>query len=180
MVDRFSFELLLLERMSKEYRASVLRQIGLASADAARIRASCPLLAPWQLGNDLTTYLNILGAEVPRHHVGYWSSEELAGSRPHCFLLALWPHLFWVLHEDQDGSWSEVGFRNQTLLNFQHLDPATVRVGLWTRAALRRLADGHALHDGWNEQVTERFTFGSQRYEGQFVYGLLQEWSRIE
>lgn len=178
MSARLSFELLLLNTMSEAYRASVLREIMLTEAEASKIRAQCQLKLPAEVGSDLVTYIRILGPEV-ENTAGYRMSGALAGSTAHCFILTLWPHLFWVVHRRPDGTSWEVGFQNQAVIDFKEVEPSTVRVGLWTRTTLEHIADRSEVYDGWDEQVVVRFDFGDRRYEGEFVFGLLQEWRQL-
>jgi hypothetical protein len=101
------------------------------------------------------------------------------GSTVHRFLLMLWPHLYWVVNRDPHGKSWGVGFQNQAVLGFHRLDPSLVRAGVWTRAALERVADQHELYDGWDEEAVIRFHFGAHRYEGRFIFGLLLSWRRL-
>ena len=179
MANGLSFELLLLDRMSEAYKASALREIGLTPTEAARIREQCTLKLPEQLDSDLTTYATLVGTEVKKERLSHEVPEVFAGSRAHYFLLMLWPHLYWVVNSRPDGQSWGVGFQNQAALRFDEVDPCAVRVGLWTRTALERIADHHELYDGWDEQIVIRFTFGQRRYEGSFVFGLLQDWREL-
>jgi len=176
--DALSFELLLLDRMTSDYVTSTLREIGLSPAEAALIRKRCRLRIPEQLGSSVATYASLLGPEATQKGSGCML-ELLPESVAHSFRLVLWPHLFWVVHSDPAGRSLAVGFQNQVDLEFEDLDPSLVRVGLWTRFELERLADSHEIYDGWDEEVVVRFAFGKHHYEGKFVFGLLQRWKRI-
>jgi hypothetical protein len=179
MANRLSFELCLLERMSDSYASSTLQEIGIAEAEAARIRAKCPLKLPEQLDSDLATYASLLGSPVRNQSLGNDVPEVFAGSVTNYFILPLWPHLYWTVNTRPDGrSWG-MGFRNQIELYFNPIDPTVIRKGLWTRSALENVADHHELYDGWDEQAVIRFGFGSDRYEGNFVFGLLQDWRKL-
>ncbi len=154
-----------------EYKLSVLREIGLAEADAAELQKESTLQYPSLAASDLANYQKLLGPEVPR--------DNVTGSTAHYFLLMLWPHLFLVLEEIEKGSPCAIGFENQAVMTFQAFDPRTIRAGLWTRRALEQIADRHQLYDGWDEEVVVRFTFGDRLFEGTFVFGLLQDWRPV-
>jgi hypothetical protein len=179
MGNSLSFELRLLERMSERYASSTLQEIGLAEAEAARIRAQCPLKLPEQLDSDVTIYTSLLGKPVQSQSLGNDVPEVFAGSTANYFVLPLWPHLYWAVNTRPDGRAWGVGFRNQAALDFEQIEPSVIRKGLWTRSALEHIADHHELYDGWDEQALIRFDFGNHRYEGDFVFGLLQGWRKL-
>jgi hypothetical protein len=171
MTNSLSFELVLLDRMSRDYKRSVLHEIGLTEAEAAELQKECTLKYPALAASDLANYRKLLGPEVP--------GNDLTGCNAHYFLLMLWPHLFLVLEEFEKGGPCAIGFENQAIPIFQAFDPRTIRAGLWTRRALEQIADRHQLHDGWDEEVVVRFSFGDRLFEGIFVFGLLQEWRPV-
>jgi hypothetical protein len=174
--NSLNFELVLLERMPREYKLGILREIGLTESQAAELRGTSILQYPDFASSDLSTYREILGPEVSSDHAGLANRVRRRGSTPHHFLTILWPHLFFVV-EEFDGSTScGVAFENQASPDLEKFDSANVRAGLWTRRALEELADGYELYDGWDEEVVIRFTFGSRQFEGRFVLGLLHEW----
>jgi len=179
MANSLSFELRLLERMSERYASSILQEIGIAAADAARIRAQCSLKLPEQLDSDVATYASLLGKPVKSQPLGDDVPEVFAGSTANYFVLLLWPHLYWAVNTRPDGRAWGVGFCNQVALDFEQIEPSLIRKGLWTRSALEHIADNHELYDGWDEQALIRFAFGSHRYEGNFVFGLLQDWRKL-
>ena len=176
MSENLNFELLLLDRMSRDYKLSILHEIGLTEAEAKQLREKCSLKYPGLAESDAATFRNILGSEIPRGHITCGNVELPAGCSAHYFLLMLWPHLFWVVQQCKDATSCEIGFENQTDLSFLQFDPRLVRVGLWTRGALEKIADRHELCDGWDEEVVIQFAFGSRLFKGTFVFGLLQEW----
>jgi hypothetical protein len=179
MTSRLSFELSLLGQMSETYQASVLREIGLTEAEAIEIRRRSPLKVPEQLDSALEAYADLLGLEVKSEPLGHSVPEPFAGSTAHSFSLMLWPHLYWVVNRRPDGrSWG-ASFQNQAPIGFAQMDGAMVRVGLWTRMALERVAEHHELYDGWDDYVVIRFVLGGRRCEGTFVFGLLQEWRKL-
>ena len=171
MSRSLNFELVLLERMFRDYKLSVLHDIGITEAEAAGLQKESTLKYPALASSDLASYRKLLGPEVTR--------ESLTGSSAHYFTLMLWPHLFWVLEESGESGPCAIGFENQVVPVFQAFDPRTIRAGLWTRRALEQIADRHQLHDGWDEEVVVRFTFGEILFEGTFVFGLLQEWRPV-
>jgi hypothetical protein len=171
MSGSLSFELVLLDRMSRDYKLAVLREIGLTEAEAAELQKKSALNYSDLAASDLATYRKILGPEVPR--------DQLTGRSAYYFSLMLWPHLFLVLEEFENGSPCAIGFENQAALRFQAFDPRTIRAGLWTRRALEQIADRHESHDGWDEEVVIRFAFGDRLFEGTFVFGVLQEWRSV-
>ncbi len=180
MTNSLSFELRALERMSEAYVSAVLDDIGFTREEAMEISAQCPLRLPAQLDSGLEVYTSLLGPaarSAPLEDDGV--PGVFAGSVAHDFLLTLWPHLYWRVQSRPDGrSWG-VGFRNQVALRFEQINTSIVRRGVWTRVALEELADQYELHDGWDEQAIVRFAFGARRYEGTFVFGLLQEWTSL-
>lgn len=178
--SRLGFELMLLERMIESYRASLLADIGLSRADFGRIRALCALTYPDEATIPLLRFIEYLGPAVKIGPVKR-SSEAFAGSDAYYFLLTLWPHLYWVVDVPPDAGerpWG-IEFQNQTQVSLVDIDPAFVRPGVWTFSALEALADEHAIHDGWDEYVVMHLTFGRRRFEGTFVYNLLQDWREI-
>ena len=174
-----SFELSLLSRMPPEYRASVLKEIGLTEAAATELAKPYPwpesafLLHTLEAHKDLFEPGN-LGARPERAASG--SSMDVVD---HCFFSVLWPHLFWIVSVDSEGVVRETGFQNQAEIRFQNFDPSTVRPGLWTLKSLERLARSSKLIDGWSEWQVFRFDFDSSRFEGAFIFGLLTEWRRV-
>jgi hypothetical protein len=171
MGSSLSFELVLLDRMSRDYKLSVLHEIGLTEAAAAELQKGCRSQYPALAASDLANYQKLLGPEIPR--------DKVPGCNAHYFLLMLWPHLFLVIEELEKGGPCAIGFENQAVPVFQAFDPGTIRAGLWTRRALEQIADRHQLHDGWDEEVVVRFAFGDRLFEGKFVFGLLQEWRSV-
>lgn len=165
--------------MSEGYASFSLQEIGLNDAEAAGIRAQCPINLPQQLDSDLATYVILLGKPVKSESLGNDVPDVFAGSTINYFMLPLWPHLYWTVntHPGQ-GSWG-VGFHNQAAIEFENIDPSVIRRGIWTRSALEHIADSHDLYDGWDEQAVIRFAFGDDRYEGNFVFGLLQDWRKL-
>lgn len=178
-MNSLSFEFALLARMSPNYAKAVLEQTGYSAETAKQLAAMCALELPGQLTSDVETYAGLLGPEVPESHVGYEVPAALSGSTAHCFQLMLWPHLFWVVHRRPDGGCWSVGFQNQTVVAIRELEPSAVRVGLWSRTTLQLLADSHELYDGWDEHAVVRFAFGKERYEGNFHFGLLDDWKLL-
>lgn len=173
-----SFELVLLHAMGEPTSSSILAALGLDSDEAARIRESCAFRVPQDLDGALSRYVAFLGDPLASETV-IAPPVEFSGSIKHRFVLMLWPHLHWVVHERPDGrSWC-VGFENQAAMGPRNFDPAMVRAGLWTRAALERLSHSHQLHDGWDERAVVHFTFQDECYEGTFCLGLLQEWRAL-
>jgi hypothetical protein len=179
MVNSLPFELNVLGRMSERYASITLQEIGLTEADAARIRQQCSLKLPEHLDSDVGAYVRLLGDPVRTEPLGKDIPEVFAGSTSNYFVLSLWPHLYWTVNTCPHGRSWDVGFRNQISFDFEQIDPAVIRVGLWTRSALEHLADHHELYDGWDERVAIRFDFGEHRYEGTFVLGLLQHWQKL-
>lgn len=172
------FELSLLHCMSRPYEVAVLGELGLKPEEVERVRSQCPMQMPAQLDSPVGAYVAILG-QPHRSEALPNAPEPFSGSTAYSFILALWPHLYWVVNEGPAGrSWG-VGFQNQADLRFRDFDPALVRPGLWTRSVLERLAERHELHDGWDDHVVERFTFGGRPYEGSFALGLLQQWRAL-
>jgi len=165
--------------MSKVYRESVLHEIGLADADAGAARAQCALNISDLSKIDLATYGRVLGAEVKSAPLIDDVAEAFVGSTAYYFLLVLWPHLYWIVNRAPGGGTWGIGFRNQVDLRFERFEPSLVRVGLWTRNSLEKLADDHEIYDGWDEEVIVRFRFGPRRYEGTFTFGLLQNWRAL-
>ena len=179
MLNNLAFELRLLDRMSKGYAAATLHEVGLSEAEAASIRARCTLKLPAQLDSDLDVYKSLLGEPVETRPVGIAVPQVFAGSTVNYFLLTVWPHLYWAVNRRPDGQSWGVGFCNQASLKFVDLDPSIIRRGIWTRSAVESIADRHELYDGWDEQALIRFHFSDRCYEGNFVFGLLQDWQRI-
>jgi hypothetical protein len=164
--------------MGKPTSSSVLAAVGLDSDEATRVRNSCAFRVPQDLDAALSRYVALLGNPFATESI-VAPPEDLSGSIKHKFILMLWPHLHWVVHERPDGrSWG-VGFENQVAMSPRNFSPAMVRSGLWTRTALERLSQSHQLHDGWDERVVVRFNFQGECFEGTFCLGLLQEWRAV-
>lgn len=174
-----SFEFALLAGMSQPYVKSVLQTILLPESEARRLGQECDLVLPAQLASELSIYVDLLGPEVKRRSPSGDVPTAFTGSTSHCFTLSLWPHLYWVVNRHPRGSSWGVGFENQTQPAFREFGPEVVRPGVWTRGALDSLADHSEIYDGWDERSVVRFGFGSGRYEGEFVFGLLQAWRQV-
>lgn len=177
---RLGFELMLLERMLESYRASVLADVGLTRADFITLRSACVLKYPEECTSPLATFVDYLGPAAKTGPV-HDASESFAGSTAYSFLLTLWPHLYWDVNlQPGEGQrpWG-VGFQNQARVTLPEVEPAFIRPGIWTLSAVEALADDHELHDGWDEHIVMHLTFGRRRFEGTFVYNLLQDWREI-
>jgi hypothetical protein len=180
---RLAFELALLERMMPIYRASILEELGLSDEEERRIRSECTLDLPRDLDRGLEIHTKILGSPLRSLPLEARVPDAFRGSIRNVFVLTLWPDLHWVVYSLPDERTWGAGFESQVPDQLASIgpafDPAFVRPGVWTRPTLERLADRHALHDGWDEQVVIRFAFGARTYEGVFVFGLLQGWRRV-
>jgi hypothetical protein len=175
-----AFQLQLLERIQPACEASVLQQLGLTEGDASEIRKHSTFRLLDDLTNGIDAFTAVLGA--PFKSVAGEFPEPFTGSVTHYFVLELWPHLYWVVNtqSDADHSYSwDVGFRNQIEPRVPGFDPSLVRPGVWTRSLIEPHADGATLTDGWDEQRTMEYTFGSRRFEGEFVFDLLQKWRKL-
>ncbi len=103
--------------------------------------------------------------------------DDLApGTIVNYFRLTLWPEVYWAFLLLPGGFSSDVGFYNDKSIVEEFRDPGLVCPGLWTFAALKSLAGSFSLEDGWDERITWSFSFGSRRFEGLFIFGLLMEW----
>jgi len=172
--------MLLLHRMHHSYRDIVLAELGVSLSDAAVLREKCSLRHPQELLADIATLTKLVGTAVKTEPVPN-PPEMFAGSTAHYFILSLWPHLFWVANASPKPGhvpWG-VGFQNQWPIDLHRVNPATIRVGLWTLLEVERVADSRENCEGWNEESIDRFVFGNHCYEGLFMYGLLQRWQRV-
>jgi hypothetical protein len=174
-----TFEYALLERMLPEYRDTVLADLKLSVREVIEAARRCPIQLPQGLASDIETYRRLLGPEVSTDAFGQSFDGWQTDSTPSCFLCLLWPALFWVVRRNADGGVVGVGFENQISLNFDRFAPAAVRPGLWVQPVLESLADSVELFDGWDERSDLHLTFGDSRYEGIFVFGLLNRWRLI-
>jgi hypothetical protein len=108
--------------------------------------------------------------------------EPFTGSVTHYFVLGLWPHLYWIVNTqssvDFSYSWG-VGFRNQIEGRVPGFDPSLVLPGVWTRSLIEADADSAKLTDGWDERRTIEDAIDTRRFEGEFVFDLLQQWREL-
>lgn len=177
--SRLSFEFQLLYSMLDDYRAALLKEVGMSFTEASRLAGRCPLRVPDDLTEPPSTFAEVLGPAARTGPLSVSAPANLRGRRAQYFVLSLWPHLYWAVSDEPDQSIPfGACFLNQADELVSALDPAIVRPGVWTRPALERLADHVSIHDGWDERVTWRFHFGSTKYLGTFTFGLLDEWRR--
>jgi hypothetical protein len=162
--------------MASAYRASVLREIGISDAEAARVAAQCQLRLPAELSSDVAVYVGLLGPPLRTEPLGDRAPKLFPASTEHVFILPLWPHLFWIVNSKPGGGSWGVGFRNQVELGVTMVDPRVVRPGVWTRHSLEGTARRSVPIDGWDEEIVLRLEFSTQQFEARFVFGLLQEW----
>jgi len=176
---RLAFELSLLNLMDEEVRLDTLKRIGLDVSDMLRGKEASDLRLPDRAASPVGAYVDVLGPEALVRKLHQSEAGDFAPSDAHCFSLSLWPHLYWVVNRAADGQSWGVGFQHQGRVMLEELEPDHIQPVLWTRDALHSLADSHVMFDGWEESVVERFRFGPREYEGAFVFGLLQRWTRV-
>jgi hypothetical protein len=170
-----AFELVLLSRMVESYQEQVLREAGLTSEHAMRLREQSPLqyLSLW--GGSIDDYERLLGVTAEKRTL--LRNDNLPTAHDyvqHDFALSLWPHLYWSVFTVDKLTYSGgFGSRQEIQSGF---DPATLRPGKCCLAGLEALGVKWSLVDGWSEQVILRMDFPSGSYEGEFVFGLLQSW----
>jgi hypothetical protein len=174
-----AFELHLLTRMGATVREEILRPLGLSPAEADEIGDSSPIKIPDMGQTPASEYERILGPPVRRQSCPL-SPATFTGSVQCAFLLPSWPHLFWVVHETIQRTTWNIGFQNQWDVPKGTLVPAQIRPGIVTLSVLKELAFKTDYYDGWDECLTKRFLFDEGLYEGEFVWGLLQRWCRVE
>lgn len=92
----------------------------------------------------------------------------------------LWPNVKWVVNSSGEGLAWGLEFQNQAEPLPAGPSPDLVRPGVCTRRELAQIASADRYVDGWEHVVTVQFTFNSAIYEGDFVYGLLQSWRRVD
>ena len=164
--------------MSPNYREQVLSSI---EAGQGGFRTAGPSASQPIFDDPLASigdYRAILGREVCSRPVRAEKDSVLHGTTAHCFLLRVWPHLFWVVHEQPNGFCTEIGFQNQFRIRFENFDPALVQPGLWTKPSLEDAADHFEPTDGWGDRLVASLRFGNNVYQGTFTFGLLDHWER--
>ncbi|MBX3188119.1 MAG: hypothetical protein KF819_13950 [Labilithrix sp.] len=174
---RTSFQLHILKRMSPTVRQAALQCLGLSPDEAEKLEATCPIRIPTLNRIPISAYEDLLGhAVVQRTALG---GTPPGGAIEHMFVLPLWPHLFWTVREAPSGAGDPIGFENQHRAPPRCLEPASFRPELVTLRLLKHVAQQSATYDGWDEDVIVHFDFPEGRFEGHFVWDLLQEWRRL-
>jgi hypothetical protein len=176
MQQQLAFEFTVLARMTQAYRCEVLGRIGMSEESASELASHSSTQYPQTMLSPLTIYRDLYGEESD-DEMGLVTSA-FQGSRPHRFIPLLWPHLYWVVYTGRDGRTWGADFHNQAAIGWKSFDASLFQPGLITRHAIESLADHVEMVDGWDEHVVLHCAFEARRYEGTFVFGLLQEWSQ--
>lgn len=172
-----SFELHILSSMTTDVREPILSSLRMTHEEADRMGANSPIKLPDNGKTPASEYERVLGRAVAEQTCPL-ARDWFEGSVRFSFVLTLWPHLFWVVHQSRSHmSWS-VGFENQH--NSARLSPDAFRPGMVTLSLIAQAAKAGGLHDGWDQNQTHRFEFAEGHYEGDFAWGLLQKWRRLD
>ena len=164
--------------MCRHIRARVLGGYGASDAEAMAVAANCPIQIPDRGLATVDDYEDLLGPPVRQRSVPLMRSP-FVGLIEYSFILPSWPHLFWVVHESREGRSVNIGFRNQYDAPRRALSPANFAVDQIALPVIEQAAAGGGLHDGWDEHQVHRFEFDMEQYEGEFVWGLLQRWTKL-
>jgi hypothetical protein len=180
MKDESAFEFVLLERMAEEYQTFLLARERITHERAREIRLASRLQYPTLFMKHIESFDGVLPEAPPslcdqfdRH------SPQFESTNPRAFLLKMWPHLLWVVHVGEaELTWGGE-FQPKFPVDAASFEPGDLRPGQWCRHTLEKLADKVSLIDGWDEHVVLRMQFGDQVFDGDFVFGLLQQWRRV-
>ncbi len=147
----------------------------MATADMTEILRCHPTSLRELIPPELETLVHILGAPALTT-----PAKEEGSALTHLFILPLWPHLFWAVDQQHEGYLWDARFCNQHAWGEGGMDPSLIRRGVWTKESLDRIADRWDFCSGWDEAETRRFHFSSAIFEGDLVFGLLQNWWQVQ
>jgi hypothetical protein len=171
-----AFELVLLSRMENAYQEQLLKNANLSQLETEKIRASCKIQYFDLFKCRTNDYKDALSgvviestqANVPEE--GFWEN--------HAFELILWPHMEWEYFSLNGLVWSG-HFRNKYAEAPSASELPHLQIGRWCQYQLEPLASKIRFVDGWSEQMKYEIDFDSGRYEGYFVFDLLQSWRKL-
>lgn len=177
-MDVRAFELSLLRRMTAGIRDRVLRAYGVTPEQATSIAAECPIQLPDRGIARVDDYARVIGHPVRQRSVPL-IQPPFVGLTEHAFILPSWPHLFWVVHEMSNGLSAYIGFHNQHDIPRHALTPMLFAPEQLTLPVVSQAATKDQYEDGWEEQLVRHLQFGDDKYEAEFVWGLLQHCKKL-
>ncbi len=171
-----AFELVLLGRMNDQYQDQILEKANLSKKEANQIRSRCRLQYLDLFESTVKDYEQTLsGIEI---RVTSSKSTPTALCETRRFDLILWPYMEWEF-VSLGGIVVTGCFRNRHKILLETFDPNSVQVGSCCQNQLEALASKVQFVDGWSEQFLLEMDFAEGRYEGDFVFQLLQTWRKL-
>ena len=173
-------ELFLLSQMrSKEKVDAVLSRAGVTRAEMAR--ATSDLVRRYGVGETRHS------ADVYDELIGRPTSESIltdvpivfAGSVSRRYTLSTWPEVPFVVNRDRNGLAWGWGFQREVASDAD-FRPEVVAPWEWASNGLKGRADEVSILDWWSTDEDLVLRFGRSRYRGQFDWGLLQTWTRVD
>lgn len=171
-----AFELVLLSRMTEEYKIEMLHRAGLSIAESEMIRRTSPLQYPSLFQTTVDVFDGLLSKAAQADSAGIRSARQFPGAEVHVYNLELWPHLCWVVHAGSDGRVWGGEFQPRCFAEMSTGDLTPIKPRESCRSTMERVAENSSLVDGWDESVVLEMTFYGERFLCSFVFGLLQDW----